>query len=71
MIVEARDELGSCMHSTSFAAPGRQVTVELAANWIQGMQEGNGPEKPIFALARKQNVNVVEIDYTSVSTSVR
>jgi len=71
VIVEARDELGSCMHSTSFGAPGRQVTVELDANWIQGTQEGNLPEKPIFALARKQNVSVAETDYTSVSASVR
>jgi len=71
VIVEARDELGGRVHSTSFGAPGRQVMVELGASWIQGTQEGNGPENPIFALARKQNVSVAETDYTSVSTSVR
>ena len=72
VIVEARDELGGRMHSTSFGAPGRQLTVELGANWIQGTQEGNGPANPIFVLGRKYNITVVESDYyTSMSTSVR
>jgi polyamine oxidase len=71
LIVEARDELGGRMHSTSFGAPGRQLTVELGANWIQGTQEGNGPANPIFVLARKHNLSVVKSDYTtSISASL-
>ena len=65
VIVEARDELGGRMHSTSFGAPGRQLTVELGANWIQGTQEGNGPANPILVLARKHNLSAVESDYTT------
>jgi len=71
LIVEARDQLGGRMQSTSFGAPGRQLTVELGANWIQGTQEGNGPANPILVLARKHNLSVVESDYiTSMSTSL-
>ena len=65
VIVEARDELGGRMHSTSFGAPGRQLTVEIGANWIQGTQEGNGPANPILVLARKHNLSAVESDYTT------
>jgi polyamine oxidase len=71
LIVEARDQLGGRMHSTSFGAPGRQLTVELGANWIQGTQEGNGPANPILVLARKHNLSVVKNDYTtSISASL-
>lgn len=70
LIVEARDELGGRMRSTSFGAPGRRVTVELGASWIQGTQEGNGPANPILKLARKHNLRTVASERTSVSTSV-
>ena len=70
VIVEARDELGGRMRSSSFGAPGRQVTVELGASWIQGTQEGNGPANPILKLARKHNLRTVASERTSVSTSV-
>src|SRR6266404_1755454 len=53
LIVEARDELGGRMRSTTFGESNRQLTVELGANWIQGTQEGNGPANPIFELALK------------------
>ena len=49
--VEVRDKLWGRMHSTSYGAPGRRVTVELGTNRIQGTQEGNGPENPTFALS--------------------
>ena len=65
VIVEARDELGGRMHSTSFGAPGRQLTVEIGANWIQGTQEGDGPANPILVLSRKHNLSAVESDYTT------
>lgn len=70
VIVEARDELGGRLRSTSFGAPGRLLTVELGASWIQGTQEGNGPTNPILKLARKHNLRTVASERTSVSTSV-
>src|SRR6266571_5614893 len=68
LIVEARDELGGRMRSTTFGATDRQLTVELGANWIHGTQEGNGSANPIFELALKHNLNTVESDeHTSIS----
>src|SRR6266571_8817599 len=68
LIVEARDELGGRMRSTTFGASDRQLTVELGANWIHGTQEGNGSANPIFELALKHNLNTVESDeHTSIS----
>jgi phytoene dehydrogenase-like protein len=43
-IVEARDEIGGRLKSHKFGAPGRELTVELGANWVQGIQSGTGPE---------------------------
>lgn len=37
LIVEARDELGGRMKSTTFGSKGNEHTVELGANWVQGM----------------------------------
>ena len=71
LIVEARDQLGGRMHSTTFGAPGRQLTVELGADWIQGTQQGNGLANPILVLAGKHNLSAVESDYTtSMRTSL-
>ena len=68
LIVEARDELGGRMRSTTFGAPKRQLTVELGANWIHGTQTDDGPANPIFELARKHNLDVVNSDaYTNSS----
>lgn len=70
LIVEARDELGGRMRSTTFGAPNRQLTVELGANWIHGTQEDDGPANPIFELALKHNLDLVESDaHTSISAS--
>jgi hypothetical protein len=74
LIVEARDELGGRMRSTTFGASDHQLTVELGANWIHGTQVEDGPStrNPIFELALKHNLNVVESDpRTSISASTR
>ena len=76
LVVEARDELGGRMRSTTFgqhgAGGGGPFTVELGANWIQGTTEGDGPVNPILVLAEKYGVQTVESDYyTSISASRR
>lgn len=69
LIVEARNELGGRLRSKRFGAEGRQVTVELGANWIQGTQEGDGPANPILILARKHGLNATQSDfYESIQT---
>ncbi|KAG1856040.1 hypothetical protein DFJ58DRAFT_702647 [Suillus subalutaceus] len=56
LIVEARDELGGRMQNYTIGVPGKQYTVEVGPNWIQGTQTGSGPANPILTLARKHHV---------------
>ena len=76
LVVEARDELGGRMQSSTFgqhgAGGGGPFKVELGANWIQGTREGDGPVNPILVLAEKYGVRTVESDYySSISASRR
>lgn len=65
LVVEARDELGGRLRSTTFGGK----TIELGANWIQGTQTGNGPENPILTLAKKHNLKTQFNDlFGSLST---
>ncbi|GLB44648.1 putative flavin containing amine oxidoreductase [Lyophyllum shimeji] len=66
VIVEARDELGGRLRSTSFGGK----TVELGANWVQGTQTGpNGPANPIFTLVKKHKIKTQLSNYfTSLTT---
>ncbi|KAG1727755.1 uncharacterized protein EDB91DRAFT_1228660 [Suillus paluster] len=56
LIVEARDQLGGRMQNYTIGVPGKQYTVEVGPNWIQGTQTGNGTANPILTLARKHDV---------------
>ncbi|KAH9948514.1 amine oxidase [Amylocystis lapponica] len=68
-IVEARDELGGRLKSTTFGTPGRQSTIELGANWVQGTQTDDGPANPIWTLAQKHGLKTQPNDwYGSITT---
>ncbi|KAH7921135.1 amine oxidase [Leucogyrophana mollusca] len=68
IIVEARDELGGRMQNYTFGAPGKEYTVELGPNWVQGTQTGDGPANPIYLLAQKHNLTTAFNDwYGSIS----
>lgn len=58
ILLEARDELGGRMLSHAFGDParGQQYTVELGANWVQGTKTGDGPENPVWTLAKKHKL---------------
>jgi polyamine oxidase len=43
-IIEAGSELGGRMKTHTFGTTGREWTVEVGANWIQGAKVGNGTE---------------------------
>lgn len=60
VIVEARDELGGRMMTTTFGGK----TIEQGPNWIQGTQTGKGPANPIFTLAKKHNVSTQFNDWS-------
>ena len=63
IVVEARNELGGRMMSYRLGAPGRKHTVELGANWVQGTQTGDGPENPIWRLAKKHGLRTQRSSY--------
>ncbi|KJA15151.1 hypothetical protein HYPSUDRAFT_194639 [Hypholoma sublateritium FD-334 SS-4] len=65
VIVEARDELGGRMMTTTFGGK----TIEQGANWIQGTQTGKGPANPIFTLAKKHNVSTQLNDWSGSVTT--
>ncbi|KAH7909988.1 hypothetical protein BJ138DRAFT_1153955 [Hygrophoropsis aurantiaca] len=68
IIVEARDELGGRMQNYTFGVPGKEYTVELGPNWVQGTQVGDGPANPIYLLAQKHNLTTAFNDwYGSIS----
>ncbi|KAI0316950.1 amine oxidase [Amylostereum chailletii] len=62
-VIEARTELGGRMRSAPFGASGREYSIELGANWIQGTQEGDGPANPILTLAKKHGLKTAESDF--------
>lgn len=57
IVLEARHEVGGRMLSHTFGEPGRQYTVELGANWVQGTRTGDGPENPVWTLAKKYGLD--------------
>lgn len=65
LIIEARGELGGRLKSHNFSG----VTVEAGANWIHGTQYGDGPENPIFTLAKKWGVKTQFNDVSGASLS--
>ncbi|KAI0632803.1 amine oxidase [Trametes polyzona] len=68
-IVEARGGLGGRLTPTTFGAPGKQVTLELGANWVQGTQTEGGPANPIWTLAQKHKLRTQFNDwFGSIST---
>ncbi|KAI0341230.1 amine oxidase [Trametopsis cervina] len=57
ILVEARHELGGRIMSYTLGESGRQYTVELGANWVQGTRTGDGPENPVWTLAKKHSLD--------------
>lgn len=63
LVVEAGTELGGRMRSHRFGAPGREHTVELGANWVQGTRRAGGPENPVWTLAKKHGLKTQRSQY--------
>ncbi|KAH9887071.1 amine oxidase [Cubamyces lactineus] len=68
-IIEARDQLGGRLTSTTFGAPGKQLTLELGANWVQGTQSGDSPTNPIWTLAQKHGLHTQFNDWEGSITT--
>ncbi|KAF7627908.1 putative amine oxidase [Aspergillus flavus] len=70
LIVERNNYFGGrALHTTFGQQPdGTPYTVELGANWIQGMNQPGGPENPVWALARKHGLRTTASNYSSLLT---
>lgn len=74
VIVERNNYIGGRMAHTTFGKnpqTGRPYTVELGANWVQGLGSPGGPENPIWTFAKQYNIsNTVSIDrFGGISTT--
>ncbi|KAL9561087.1 hypothetical protein ACKAV7_014442 [Fusarium commune] len=58
IILEHNDYVGGRMKHTTFgeSSDGTTLTVELGANWIEGLQNPSGEINPIWRLAQKHKV---------------
>ncbi|GFF63469.1 polyamine oxidase [Aspergillus lentulus] len=70
VILEYRDTIGGRAWHTDFGKDenGDPYVVELGANWIQGIGTPDGPQNPIWTLAKEFNLKNTFSDYDNVST---
>ncbi|RDL37527.1 Amine oxidase [Venustampulla echinocandica] len=71
MILDVNDYIGGRVKHTTFgnnAATGEPYTVELGANWVQGLGSEGGPENPIWTLAKKWGLQNKYSNYSSIQT---
>lgn len=60
IIVERNDYVGGRMAHTTFGTnpeTGEPYTIELGANWVQGLGTPGGPENPIWTFAKQYNIS--------------
>ncbi|KAF2014068.1 amine oxidase, partial [Aaosphaeria arxii CBS 175.79] len=70
IIVDRNDYIGGRVAHTEFGQKedGTPYTVELGANWVQGLGSPGGPENPIWTLAKKYGLGNTYSNYDSILT---
>ncbi|KAH7000638.1 amine oxidase [Ilyonectria destructans] len=70
LIVDRNDYIGGRMRNTKFgkAPDGKPYTVELGANWVEGLQSKSGNVNPIWRLAQKHKIKSTFSDAESLLT---
>ncbi|KAI0512722.1 amine oxidase [Xylaria bambusicola] len=70
LIVDRNDYIGGRVKHTDFGkrVDGTPYTVELGANWVQGLGSPGGPENPIWTLAKKYGLQNTYSNYSSILT---
>ncbi|KAJ4256131.1 hypothetical protein NW762_009207 [Fusarium torreyae] len=70
LIIEHNDYIGGRVRHTSFgsSSDGSPLTIELGANWIEGLENKSGEENPIWRLAQKHKVKNTYSNSSSILT---
>ncbi|KAJ5123089.1 hypothetical protein N7448_009186 [Penicillium atrosanguineum] len=70
VIIEYRDTLGGRVAHTGFGKKpsGDPYTVEIGANWVQGLGSPGGPENPVWTFAKKWDLNNTYSNYSAILT---
>lgn len=70
VIVDVNTYIGGRVKSAKFGkdVDGNPYTVELGANWVQGLGSPHGPENPIWVLAQKYNLTTAYSNLSSILT---
>ncbi|KAI8626105.1 amine oxidase [Xylariaceae sp. FL1651] len=70
IIVDRNDYIGGRVKHADFGRKpdGTPYTVELGANWVQGLGTEGGPENPIWTLAKKYELKNTYSNYSSILT---
>ncbi|THU89648.1 hypothetical protein K435DRAFT_969007 [Dendrothele bispora CBS 962.96] len=71
LLIERNDYIGGRVAHTTFGTKpdgSGPYTVELGANWVQGLGSEGGPENPIWTLAKKYNLTNTFSNYSSILT---
>jgi polyamine oxidase len=70
VIVDRNDYIGGRVKHTTFGKKhdGTPYTVELGANWIQGLGSPGGPENPIWTMGKKYGLKNTYSNYDSILT---
>ncbi|KAI6146040.1 hypothetical protein BKA82DRAFT_1008577 [Pisolithus tinctorius] len=65
---QAKPVFGGRMAQTTFGVNGSQYVLEKGPNWVHGTQTGSGAANPVWLLAQKHNLSMVESDlFTNMS----
>ncbi|KAI9698268.1 MAG: hypothetical protein M1820_007538 [Bogoriella megaspora] len=68
IILEYNDEIGGRVTHTAFGSGDQIHTVELGANWVQGIHTPGGPENPIWQLVKKYQLKNTYSNYSDILT---
>ena len=71
VIIDVNSYIGGRVAHTKFGtnpSTKQPYTVELGANWVQGLVSDGGPENPIWTLAKKWGLENTYSNYSSIQT---
>ncbi|THU89651.1 polyamine oxidase-like protein [Dendrothele bispora CBS 962.96] len=71
VIIDRNDYIGGRIAHTTFGSKpdgSGPYTIEVGANWVEGLGSEGGPENPIWTLVKKYNLSNAASNYSSILT---